>query len=128
MCVLQCRDLYRDLDGDLYWDLDGDREGQREGRAGADDAAGVDVLARGAVHLRVRRLDGGSQSLHAVDALCGVTEGGVQCSVTMAMTWPVHVGVLRRLGAALSRDADEGLGGGARRHRWRRLFIGGDTR
>lgn len=119
MCVLQC--------GDLYGNGDGDREGQGEGRGGAGGAAGADVLACGAVHLCVRRLDGGRQSLHAVDALCRVTESRVQCRVAMAMTRTIHVGVLRRLGAALSRDADEGLGGGARRHRWRRLLIGGDT-
>lgn len=48
------------------------RDGGRRG--GDGDGAAADVLAGGAMHLRVGRLNGRRQRLHAVYALRGVAE------------------------------------------------------
>ena len=98
------------------------------GGGGDGDGAVGDVLAGGAVHLSVSRLDGGRQGLHAVDALRGVGQARLGADARPLARAPVHVSVLRRLGAALGRDGYEGFGrGGAWRHRGRRLLVGGDA-
>lgn len=102
---------------------------RRHGGGGRDgDGAVGDVLAGGAVHLRVGRLDGGRQRLHAVDALGGVGQARLGADAAAGARAAVHVRVLGRLGAALGRDGDEGLGGrGPGRDRRRRLLVGGDA-
>lgn len=80
------------------------------------------------MHLSVGRLDGSRQRLHAVDALGGVGQARLGADAAAGARAAVHVGVLGRLGAALGRDGDEGLGGGGPRRDWRRrLLVGGDA-
>lgn len=110
-----------------YGQRHGQRHGQRRGGGSADgDRAVTDVLTGRAVDLSVGRLDGCRQGFHAVNALGGIAEAGVEGRLA-PRPGTVHVSILRRLCAALGRDGDEGLGGGARRY-WRRsLFVGCDT-
>lgn len=112
-----------------YGDGEGHRHGhgQRRGRGSADgDGAVADVLTGRAVDLSVGRLDCCRQRFHAVNALGGIAQTRVEDGLA-PRPGTVHVSVLRRLSAALGRDGDEGLGGGARRYRWRILLVGGDT-
>lgn len=104
------------------------RDGRGGGGGSDGDGAVGDVLAGGAVHLSVGRLDGRRQGLHAVNALRGVGQARLGADARPRAGAPVHVGVLGRLGAALGRDGYEGFGrGGARRDRGRCLLVGGDA-
>lgn len=76
--------------------------------------------------LSVGRFYGCRQRLHAVDALSGIAQAGVEHRFT-PRPGTIHIGILRRLCAALSCNGDEGFGGGPGRNRWRSLLVGGDT-
>lgn len=99
------------------------------GGGGSDgDGAVGDVLAGRPVYLGVGRLDGRREGFHAVDALSGIGQARLGADARPRAGAPVHVGILRRFGAALSRDGDEGFGRrGPRRDRGRRLLVGGDA-
>lgn len=99
------------------------------GGGGSDgDGAVGDVLAGRPVYLGVGRLDGRREGFHAVDALGGIGQARLGADARPRAGAPVHVGILRRFGAALSRDGDEGFGRrGPRRDRGRRLLVGGDA-
>jgi len=104
------------------------RDGRGGGGGSDGDCAVGDMLAGRAVHLRVSRLDGCRQGLHAVDALGGVGQARLGAGSRSRSGAPVHVGVLSGLCAALCRDGYEGFGrGGPRWDRGRRLFVGGDA-
>lgn len=99
------------------------------GGGGSDgDGAVGDVLAGRPVYLGVGRLDGRREGFHAVDAFSGIGQARLGADPCPRAGAPVHVGILRRFGAALSRDGDEGFGRrGPRRDRGRRLLVGGDA-
>lgn len=104
------------------------RDGGGGGGGGDHDGAVGDVLAGGAVHLSVGRLDGCRQGLHAVDALCGVGQARLGADARPLAGAPVHVRILSGLGAALGRDGNKGFGWGGSWWDWgRRLLVGGDA-
>lgn len=98
------------------------------GGGGDGDGAVGDVLARGAVHLSVSCLYGRRQGLHAVDALCRVGQARLGTDACSHARAPVHVRILRGLGAALGCDGYKGFGWGCPWWDRRRcLFVGGDA-
>ncbi len=101
----------------------------RGGGSGSDcDGTVGDVLAGGAVHLSISRLDGCRQGLHAVDALCGVGQARLGADARPGAGAPVHVGILGRLSAALGCDGYEGFGWRGPWRDWGRcLLVGGDA-
>lgn len=106
------------------------RRDVRHGRGGGGDGYGAvgDVLAGRPVHLSVGRLDGRREGFHAVDAFGGIGQARLGADARPRAGAPVHVGILRRFGAALGRDGDERFRRrGPRRDRGRRLLVGGDA-
>lgn len=101
----------------------------RGGGGGSDGYGAVgDVLAGRPVHLSVGRLNGCREGFHAVDAFGGIGQARLGADTCPWARAPVHVSILRRFGAALSRDGDERFGrGGPRWHGGRRLLVGGDA-
>lgn len=84
--------------------LGGDRG---DGGGGGDGGSVIaHVLAGRAMDLGIGGFDGGSQSLHTVQALRGVAESRLADDVpTLALA--VHVGILRRFCATLGCDRNE---------------------
>lgn len=102
----------------------------RHGRGGGGDGYGAvgDVLAGRPVHLRVGSLNGCREGFHAVNAFSGIGQARLGADACPRARAPVHISVLCRFGAALSRDGDERFGrGGPRRDRGRCLLVGGDA-
>lgn len=101
----------------------------RGGGGGSDgDGAVGDMLAGRPMHLSVGRLNGCREGFHAVDAFSGIGQARLGADACPRARAPIHVSILRRLGAALGRDGDEWFGrGGPRWDRGRRLFVGGDA-
>lgn len=97
--------------------------GRENGLPWSGDRGGDDVR-------RARDAPGQAVGAGAVQAVGGVAVGVARLTVDLrAAVLLIQVVVLGRLGAALHRHRDVGLGGGARWHWWRRdLLTGRDAR
>lgn len=81
-------------------------DGGYGGRGSDRGRVAAHVLTRRAVDLGICSFDGGCQSLHTVQALCGVAQSRLADNIS-SLALSIHVGILGRLCATLGCDRNE---------------------